>query len=78
MKLWWDEPSISATVTLRDELGQKLESMKHTKGQRQEALGPVKVAAGNYYLELVASDGASVYTYEIHLGDGGGTPTPDW
>lgn len=78
VKFWWDDPSISATVTLRDELGQKLEAMKHAKGQGQDALGPVQVAAGTYYLEIVASEGASVYTYELHLGEGGGTPTPDW
>ncbi|TNF29891.1 MAG: hypothetical protein EP329_14690 [Deltaproteobacteria bacterium] len=76
---WWDEPSVAVSMTIRDELGQKLTAMKHGKGQREEQLGPIKLKAGAYFLEISASDGASVYTFEIQTGSGGGgAPTPDF
>jgi len=75
---WWDEPGVGVSMTIRDELGQKLIAMKHGSGQREEALGPVKLKAGAYFLEVSATDGASVYTFEIQTGASGGTPTPDF
>lgn len=77
VKFWWDEPGIKVSITLRDELGQKLTSMTHASGQREEALGPIKLKGGSYFLEIAAGGGASVYTFEVQTG-GAGTPTPDF
>ncbi len=81
VKVWWDDPSVGAVIAIRDELGQQLKSLKHAKGQRVEALGPVGLDDGAYFVEFRATGGASVYTYEIVTGEGGGgggEPTPDF
>lgn len=77
VRFWWDEPGVNVSITLRDELGQKLTAMKHAPGQREEALGPIKLKGGSYFLEIAATGGASVYTFEVQTG-GAGTPTPDF
>jgi len=77
VRFWWDEPAVKVNVTLRDELGVKLVSLNHARGQREEILGPVKLKEGAYFLEVATSDGESVYTFEIQTG-GGGVPTPDF
>jgi len=74
---WWDNPSVKVATSLRDELGQKLASLKHAGGQREEVLGPVKLKAGTYFIEVAASDGNSVYTFEVQTG-GASAPTPDF
>jgi len=76
--IWWDEPAIRATVALRDELGQPIQSLTHQPGQRAEILGPRKLTAGTYYLEFQATTLASVYTFEIRTADPGGVPRPDF
>lgn len=77
VKLWWDNPRISASVTLRDELGQRVESVA-ASGSREASLGPVSLEGGTYYLEVVAKSAGSVYTFEIQTGSTGAVPVPDF
>ncbi len=78
VKVWWDDPGLSAQIAIRDELGQQIKAFKHVSGQRAEVLGPVSLEEGVYFLEFTAKSGSSVYTYEIETGGGGGTPVPDF
>ena len=67
--MWWDEPkAVSATIELRDMDAKAVAKLKHDKGQKQEKLGPTKLAAGTYFVRIQASSGASVYSYEIVAG----------
>lgn len=77
IRFWWDVPDVGLSVTLRDELGQKIAGLAHARGQREEALGPVKLKEGTYFLEVSSTEGATVYTYEIQAG-GAAAPTPDF
>ncbi len=63
--VWWDTPSFEGQIRLKDELGQKLKTLKHAAGTRQESLGPVSLKKGSYFLEIEATAEASVYTLEI-------------
>lgn len=73
---YWDEPSIDATVSVRDQFGGKVFELNHTRGQAADHWPGMKLREGEFYLELVASRGSSVYTLEITAeggGDGGGS-----
>lgn len=73
IKVWWDDPkAVGATVELRDQGGEKIADLKHQRGAQSESLGPVKLKEGAYFLKFRASSGASVYSYEISTGSGGG------
>lgn len=72
ISMWWDQAGASATVTLRDEMGKTLTTLKHDKNARAEKLGPLSAKAGVYYLQVEAKGGTSVYTYEVKTSEGGG------
>lgn len=78
VKLWWDDARASANVTVRDELGQRVESVAVASGTREASLGPVLLKAGTYYLEIEGKSGSSVYTFEIQTGSTGAVPVPDF
>lgn len=74
INVWWDDPkSVSASVELRDQFGKSMGKLSHKKGERKETLGPFKVPEGSYFLQFEATDGASVYSFEIITGAGGST-----
>ncbi len=68
--VWWDDPGLAATVTVRDQFSAALGSLKHRPGERVERLGPLELEPGNYFIEVQASEGASVYTMEIRTSAG--------
>ena len=71
VQVWWDDADVTSRVTLRDELGKEVSTVKHAKGSRTDTLGPIEIPAGTYYLEFAASAGASVYTFEVRAGMAG-------
>ena len=62
---FWDDPSVETTLTFRDQFGGQLYQVKHARGERQNRWAGLKLREGEYYLEVVATRGASVYT--LHL-----------
>ena len=62
---YWDDPSISAIVAVRDQFGGTIFQLHHKRGDRSDHWPDMKMREGEYYLELVAVDGASVYTLEL-------------
>lgn len=73
---WWDNPDAIAKITVRDQFGGKMYTLDHALGQRKESWGPIRVREGSYYLEIEGSSGATVYTLEIVLDEGGPDRTP--
>lgn len=73
INVWWDDPkSIGAVVELRDQFGKSLAKLSHDRGQRKETLGPIKLPEGGFFLQFEAKGGASVYSFEVLEGSGGG------
>lgn len=71
--VWWDDPkAIAASLELRDSDAKSLTKMAHKKGEQSEKMGPIKLKEGTYFLRVHASAGASVYSFEITSGSGGG------
>jgi len=69
VRLHWDEDDVEARVVLRNPFGTVLFAATQDGGERVLELGPVDLARGEYFVQIEAEDGASVYTIEV---DGGG------
>jgi hypothetical protein len=65
----WDDEDVEARVVLRNPFGTVLFAASQDGGDRHLILGPLDLARGEYFLQIEAEDGSSVYTVEI---DGGG------
>ena len=74
LRFWWDDPSVVATVQLRDEHGQLLHEAVHQGARAEDIFGPVDLSPGAYYLQIEATSGASVYTLRLDTGPGRGSP----
>lgn len=62
---WWDDPSVSAIVAVRDQFGGAIFQLHHKPGERSNHWPDMKMRDGEFYLEVVATDGSSVYTLEL-------------
>ena len=65
LRVWWDDPEVKGSVTLRDQFGAKLASLSHKAGTRQESIGPLLVPAGQTFIEVFVSRGSTVYTLQV-------------
>ncbi len=65
LRIWWDDPSVKGSVTLRDQFGAKLASLSHKAGTRSESIGPIVVPAGQTFIEIFVSRGSTVYTLQV-------------
>ena len=77
--LYWDDPSVGARVTLRDMFGAPLAEVRHAPGAQSDSLPEVRLGEGAYFIEIVATKGASVYTLDLTLGgpSSAGVPRPE-
>jgi len=62
---YWDDPSIHATIQVRDQFAGRVFELKHEPGQTKDHWPNMRMREGQYYLEVVATRGSSVYTLEI-------------
>ena len=62
---YWDDPSIRAVVNVRDQFGGRIFELKHKQGRREDHWTDIRMRDGEFYLEVVAKRGASVYTLEL-------------
>jgi len=62
---WWDNPSVGATIYIKDQFGGAVFELNHERGQRRDNWRNMKLREGEYYLQVVASRGSSVYTLEL-------------
>lgn len=69
VRVHWDDEDVEARVVLRNPFGTVLFAASQDGGPRVLELGPVDLARGEYFVQIEAEDGASVYTLEV---DGGG------
>jgi len=77
--IYWDNPDISAEVTLRDIFGGPVGSVVHAKGAPADYI-TAELRDGTYFLEIRAKQGSSVYTVEVLLGEASsnsGVPRPE-
>ncbi|MEC9071044.1 MAG: hypothetical protein VX938_01640, partial [Myxococcota bacterium] len=65
LRFWWDDPSVRASVQLRDEHGSLLHEAVHQSSRAEEIFGPVDLGPGAYFLQIEAASGASVYTFRL-------------
>lgn len=73
---YWDDPSVDVVVNVRDQFGGRIFELKHKRGQREDHWRDIRMRDGEFYLEVVAKRGASVYTLELKKTEiGFGTPT---
>ncbi|MFT5431904.1 MAG: hypothetical protein ACI9OJ_002602 [Myxococcota bacterium] len=72
---WWDDPSVDAVISVRDQFGGNIFQLHHKPGERSNHWPGMKMRDGEFYLEVVATNGTSVYTLEL-MGKGytGGSP----
>lgn len=77
--VYWDEPAVGARITLRDMFGAPLAEVRHTLGAPSDVLPEARLGEGTFYVEIVATKGASVYTVELTLGgpSSAGVPRPE-
>ncbi|MBD89331.1 MAG: hypothetical protein CL940_03265 [Deltaproteobacteria bacterium] len=69
VRVHWDDEDVEARVVLRNPFGTVLFAGSKDGGPRVVELGPVDLARGEYFVQIEAEDGSSVYTLEV---DGGG------
>lgn len=62
---WWDDPSIDVTIHVRDQFAGRVYELNHESGKRHDEWPDMALRGGQYYLEVVAKRGSSVYTIEI-------------
>ncbi len=62
---WWDDPSVEAVVKVKDQFGGGVFELEHESGVRRDRWDNMKLREGEYYLEIVAGRGGSVYTLEL-------------
>ncbi len=80
LRVWWDSPGLEATISVRNPEARSEVSETHRPGSRRDVIGPVQLPAGTYFVQVQATEGASVYTLEVLAGDsagagsGGGRP----
>ena len=74
----WDDPDIEARVVLRNPFGTVLFAGSQDGGERLLSLGPVDLARGEYFLQIEAESGQSVYTVEIEGGGPAASGRPDF
>lgn len=74
---WWDDPSVAVVITVRDQFGGQIYELTHKAGERENHWDGMKLREGEFYLELVASRGSSVYTLALTVaGEAGGFGDP--
>lgn len=76
--VWWDDPSVEARVQLKDQVGRVMARAEHELGSRKDSVGPVSLEAGQYYLQVRLTDGASVYTVDVHTESGAAPRRPQF
>jgi len=69
VRIHWDDEDVEARVVLRNPFGTVLFAATQDGDSRVLELGPVDLARGEYFVQIEAEDGSSVYTIEV---DGGG------
>lgn len=69
LRVWWDNPSVRATIALHDMYGTQMYSLTHKLGERRESWGNIRVRKGEYFVKVAASAADSVYTLELLTGD---------
>lgn len=69
---YWDDPSVKSIIHVRDQFGGQIFELKHEVGQAEDHWKDMKMREGEYYFEVVAERGSSVYTLEVTTSDGGG------
>ena len=77
--IYWDNPAVGARMTLRDQFGAPLGEAKHVADASSDSIPEVRLGEGSYYVEVVATKGASVYTLDVQLGgpSSAGVPRPE-
>jgi len=65
LDVYWDEPSVNANISLRNQFNQELLAVKHRKSTQHERYGPINVSAGKYYVRMQCTEGESAYTLKI-------------
>lgn len=74
---YWDDPSVKSVIHVRDQFGGQVFELKHEIGHAEDHWKDMKMREGEYYLEVVAEKGASVYTLEVTSSAGGDDDSGD-
>lgn len=83
LNAFWDDPSVQVKVIVRDQFGGQMYALEHATGSASDHWPGMKLREGDWYLELISSRGASVYTLEVELegsgagGSDGGVAPPE-
>lgn len=74
--VWWMSPdTVKGSVELRDQRGELIKAIKHASDDRKEAVGPVKLSEGTYFIQFSATSGGSDYGFEVKT-EGSGSSGP--
>lgn len=65
VRVWWDDPRVEGSVVVRSPEARTEVSEAHRMGARRDVIGPLRLAAGDHYIQLQLTAGASVYTLEV-------------
>jgi hypothetical protein len=79
VNMYWDNPAVSAKVTVRDMFGGPVAELAHQPAAEKDS-AEFRLKDGTYFLEIVAASKASVYTVELILGGQSGSygvPRPE-
>lgn len=79
ISIHWDDPSIRARWRLRDRFGAVVGEVSHTPGSPVDTLPETRLQPGDWFVEVEALKGSSVYTLEVRPGgpSGFGVPRPE-
>jgi hypothetical protein len=77
LRAFWDDPDSAVTVVIRDQFGGQMYRLDHEFRKRTETWGNIPVRKGQYYLEIRGKTGATVYTLEVLLDEGGPDALPE-
>lgn len=78
IRFWWDDEDLEARVTVRNAFGTVVYAQSREGDARKMDVGPVDLPAGQYFLQVQAEGGSSVYTMLVEVAGGAAKGRPDF
>tara|TARA_B100000029_G_scaffold484196_1_gene536130 strand:- start:5097 stop:5567 length:471 start_codon:yes stop_codon:yes gene_type:complete len=69
--VYWDNPKVQATISVYDQMAQKITSLTHQVGQQRDRIANLPVREGRYFVVIRCIGHESVYTLEVLDSAGG-------
>lgn len=73
VRVWWDDPEVEGLIVVRDAQARSRGEIEKAPKKKMDEIGPLGLPAGQYYVHVELTSGASVYTLEVLTAAKGGS-----